>query len=109
MRKRILLILLIISVLLFLVAGYRWLQERQVKALSVAFIEETYGENCPNEMRARIYGKEDGYYAVSVRPIGDHFKAFYLQIKLSMWLQTEEILDAYEFNSNHSCGKNSDV
>ena len=109
MRKRILLILMMISILLFLVAGYGWLQERQVKAVSVAFIEETYGDNCPNDMRARIYGEDDGYYAVSVRPVGDQFKAFYVQVKLSMWLQTEEILDAYEFNRTHLCKDNTDV
>jgi len=106
-KKRILILFLVISFVGFIFSGYRLLHERQAKALSVAFIEETY--QCENEMRAIIYGKDDEYYAVSVRSNNDLSKSFYLKIRLSMWFQLEEILDASEYNEAFSCEEDQDV
>ncbi|MGE6486887.1 hypothetical protein [Paenisporosarcina sp. NPDC076898] len=101
MKRRILIVFLAISVVGLIFSVYDLLHESKAKALSVAFIEETY--QCENDMRAIIYGKDDEYYAVSVRSNDDLSKSFYLKIRLSMWFQLEEILDATEYNEAFSC------
>jgi hypothetical protein len=106
-KKRILIVLLAISVVGFIFSMYNLLHESKAKALSVAYIEETY--QCEEDMRAIIYGKDDEYYAVSVRSNEDLSKSFYLKIRLSMWFQLEEILDASEYNEANSCEKNQNL
>ncbi|EPD51011.1 hypothetical protein HMPREF1210_02202 [Paenisporosarcina sp. HGH0030] len=106
MKKRIAIAFLIISIVGFIFSLQGLLYEWKAKELSVAFIEETYGGDCLNNIRANIYGEEDGYYAVYVR---SNDKTFYLKIKLSMWGQTEEILDASEYNQVYSCEEELDV
>jgi hypothetical protein len=107
MKKRILLSLLVISFVFFIFSVYDLLHESKAKALSVAYIEETY--QCENDLRATIYGKDDDYYAVSVRSNEDLSKSFYLKIRLSMWFQLEEILDASEYNEANSCEENQNL
>ena len=106
MKKRIAIAFLVITIVGFIFSLHGLLHERKAKALSVAFIEETYGGDCLNDIRANIYGKYDDYYAVSVHSTD---KTFYLKIKLSMWGQTEEILDASEYNQVYSCEEEQDV
>ena len=109
MKKRILLSFLVISFVYFIFSVYSLLHESKAKALSEAFIEETYAGSCHDNLNAVIYGKEDGFYAVSVRPTNDVSKTFYLQIKLSMWFEIEEILDASEYNLIYACEEDQHV
>lgn len=82
---------------------YGNLKIHQIKSHSVAFIEKTYGNDCQKEMTAIAYGTEDGFHAVSVRPIDEITPVYYLQMKLTMDLQVDEVLDAYEYNRGNSC------
>lgn len=97
------LILLSLSVILMVLSIYGNLKLHQIKSQSVAFIEETYGNECSKEMTALVYGEDDGFYAISVRPIDEVTPVYYLQMKLTMDLQVDKVLDAYEFNRRNSC------
>jgi len=102
-KKTMSLILLTLSLLLMVLSIYGNLKIHQIKSHSVAFIEETYGNECRKEMTANAYGKDDGFYAISVRPKDGVTPVYYLQMKLTMDLQVDEVLDAYEFNRGNSC------
>ena len=107
MKKRILIVFLAISVVGFIFSVYNLLHESKAKTLSVAYIEEIY--QCEHDMNATIYGMDEDYYAVTVRSQDDLSKSFYVKIRLSMWFQLEEILDASEYNEAYSCEEDQHV
>jgi hypothetical protein len=109
LKNKVLLLLTVASIMWMLISVFGTLKDRKVRSLSETYIEETYGENCQKDMRATIYGKEDGYYSVALRPKEGVTPAYYLQIKLTMWWQTDEILDASEYNDLNSCKGELDV
>ena len=102
-KKIMSLILLSLSVILMVLSIYGNLKIHQIKSHSVAFIEKNYGNACQKEMIAITYGTDEGFYAVSVRPTDEVKPVYYLQMKLTMDLQVDEVLDAYEFNRGNSC------
>jgi hypothetical protein len=101
-KKVLLTILSIASLLLFTFTVYSNFKDQKAKEISVDYIANTYEGNRPVDRKGTIYDYNDGYYAVAVQTIGENECSYFLQVKMNLDLSLNDLIDASEYNNENN-------